>query len=141
MKSKNLEDAQFKQSLGIETSIDIQSLELKIEKGSKILKNTSLNKLKDAEYTFKVLTGKDVTQYTLEQDIKFEPLKIDGSIDDYLDNVIDSYLKYSEQLLQISKDYYNDENYENDNKYNYTGLGECRKSTAESATRPILSSY
>ena len=56
----------------------------------KSLQNTqksSENTLKDAEYSFKVLTGKDVSQYNLEQDVNFEPLKIDGSIDEYLDNV------------------------------------------------------
>ena len=94
-------------------SIDLKSSELEIQN----LQNTqksSENTLKDAEYSFKVLTGKDVTQYSLEQDVKFEQLKIDGSVDEYLDNVIDSYLEYSEQLVKLNKDYY-DNNYENDN--------------------------
>jgi hypothetical protein len=47
-----------------------------------------------------------VTQYTLEQDIKYDTFKIDGSVDDYLDNAIESYLKYKTQLIQLNKDYY-----------------------------------
>ena len=94
-------------------SIDLKTTELEIE-NLQNAQETSQNTLKDLEYSFKVLTGKDVTQYNLEQDIKFEPLKIDGSIDEYLDNAIDSYLKYSEQLVKLNKDYY-DKNYENDN--------------------------
>ena len=89
---------------------DLKSTELEIQN----LQNTqksSENALKDAEYSFKILTGKDVSQYSLEQDVNFEPLKIDGSIDEYLDNVIDSYLKYTEQLVNLNKDYY-DKNYE-----------------------------
>ena len=109
VEKNNLDDAKFKQSLGIETLIDIESAELQIQKDQNDL-NKSQNQLKDAEYKFKVVTGKDVTQYTLEQDIKFEQLKIDGSIDDYLDNVIDTYLNYSEQIVQRNKDYYADSN-------------------------------
>ena len=39
-------------------------------------------------------------------------LKIDGSIDEYLDNVVERYLKYSTKLVELNKDYFND----NDNK-------------------------
>ena len=112
IKNKELEDDKFKESLGMIRSIDLKSTELEIQN----LQNTqksSQNELKDLQYSFKVLTGKDVTQYSLEQDIKFEPLKIDGSIDEYLDNAIDSYLKYTEQLVKLNKDYY-DKDYEKD---------------------------
>lgn len=87
VENKKLQDTKLKQSLGIQTSIDVQSYELQIQKDQNTL-STNQNKLKDAEYSFKVLTGKDVTQCTLEKDIKFEPFKIDGSIDDYLDNIL-----------------------------------------------------
>ena len=67
--------------------------------------------LKDAQYSFKVLTGKDVTKYSLEQDIKFDKFKIDGSVDEYLDNVVENYLKYSTQLIELNKDYFNDKDH------------------------------
>jgi len=107
VKNTQLEDVKLKQSLGIKTSIDVKSTSLDIEKlqNSQVL---SQNALKDLQYSFKALTGKDLEQYSLEQDVNFEPLKIDGSMDEYLDNTIDSYLKYSEQLLKLNKDYYND---------------------------------
>ena len=95
IKNTDLENSKFKASLGMTIDVDLKSTELDMQN----LQNTqksSENALKDAEYSFKVLTGKDVSQYSLEQDIKFEPLKIDGSIDEYLDNTIDSYLKYTE---------------------------------------------
>ncbi|EHI98609.1 hypothetical protein CDLVIII_1925 [Clostridium sp. DL-VIII] len=131
--NKNLQDANLKQSLGIKTSIDIKTTELSIQKEQNDL-TTNQNKLKDAQYAFQLLTGKDASQYTLEKDINFEPFKIDGSLDDYLDNIIDSYLKYSEELLQTSKDYY-DKDYEKDNNITTDDLDQA-KSDAEEATKP-----
>ena len=94
LKTKELSIAKLKNDKGIITSVDLNAYELKIEDLKDKLKSNE-NGLKDAEYSFKVLTGKDVTQYSLEKDVKLETLKIDGSVDEYLDNVIDNYLKYS----------------------------------------------
>ena len=109
IKNKELNDAKLKNSLGITTTTDLTGTKLQIETLQNQQKS-SQNALNDAEYSFKVLTGKDVTQYTLEQDIKYDTFKIDGSVDDYLDNSIDSYLNYKTQLIQLNKDYYNDSN-------------------------------
>jgi hypothetical protein len=133
IKNKGLDDAKLKESLGITTSIDLKSTELEIEN----LQNTrksSEHALKDAEYSFKVLTGKDVTQYSLEQDVKFEQLKIDGSVDEYLDNAIDSYLKYSEQLINLKKDYY-DNSYDSNNGISADDIDKA-ETAAKSATKP-----
>jgi hypothetical protein len=133
---ENLQHAKLQESLGISTSIDTQSKALAIQKEQNALA-TSQNQLKDAEYTFKVLTGKDVTQYTLEKDIKFEPFKIDGDIDTYLDNVIESQLEYKEELLSISKDYYNDKDYESDNGITTDDMN-AAETTAAAATIPTM---
>ena len=109
VKTKQLSYAQLRQSLGLMTSTDLKSNEIQIETLQNTQKSNE-NSLKDAEYSFKVLTGKDVTQYNLEQDIKYEVFKIDGSVDDYLDNAIDNYLKYKEELIKLNKDYYSDSN-------------------------------
>lgn len=133
---QNLQHAKLQESLGISTSIDTQSKALAIQKEQNAL-TTSQNQLKDAEYTFKVLTGKDVTQYTLEKDIKFEPFQIDGDIDTYLDNIIESQLEYKEELLSISKDYYNDKDYESDNGITTDDVNNA-ESAAEAASKPTL---
>ncbi|MDR3593689.1 TolC family protein [Clostridium sp.] len=92
---------------------------------------SSQNALNDAEYSFKALTGKDVTQYSLEQDIKYEIFKIDGSVDEYLDNAIDSYLKYNAQLIKLNKDYMTDK----DNEISADNVNKA-ETAAESATKP-----
>ena len=107
IKNKELNDTKLKNSLGIVTTTDLTATQLQIE-GLQNAQKSSQNKLKDAEDSFKVLTGKDVSQYTLEQDIKYDTFKIDGSVDEYLDNSIENYLKYSTQLIQLNKDYLND---------------------------------
>lgn len=107
IKNKELSDAKLKKSLGLMTSIDLSGTELQIQSLQNQQK-LSQNTLKDAQDSFKVLIGKDVTGYTLEQDIKYEKFKIDGSVDEYLDGVIDNYMKYSEDLLKLNKDYLDD---------------------------------
>lgn len=127
IKKKLLEDAKFKESLGMITSSSLQSTELEIE-NLEITQKSNENALKDAEYSFKALTGEDVTKYSLEQDIQYESLQIDGSIDDYLDNVIDSYLKYTEELVNLNKDYYND----SDNKVTSGDVSDAKKNSRRS---------
>lgn len=129
LKAKEISIAKLKNDKGIITSVDLNTYELKIEDLKDKLKSSE-NGLKDAEDSFKVLTGKDVTQYNLEKDAKFETLKIDGSLDEYLDNVIDNYLKYSEQLIKLNKDYLSDE----DNK-----VADVTDKDKPSSEKPILS--
>lgn len=107
IKNKQLSDAKLKKSLGLMTSIDLSGTELEIQ-SLQNQQTLSQNTLKDAQDSFKVLTGKDVTAYALEQDIKFEKFKIDGSVDEYLDDVIDNYMKYSEDLVKLNEDYLDD---------------------------------
>lgn len=111
VRNKELSDAKLKKTLGLSTSVDLGDTELQIKNLENQLK-LSVNQLKNEQDSFKVLTGKDVTQYALEQNINFEKLKIDGSIDEYLDNVIDSYLKLKVDALKLSKDYYDDKDHQ-----------------------------
>jgi len=107
IKNKELNNTKLKNSLGVVITTDLTATQIQIESLQNAQKS-SQNALKDAQYSFKVLTGKDVTQYSLEKDIKYDVFKIDGSVDEYLDNAIDNYLKYKTQLIQLNKDYYAD---------------------------------
>lgn len=107
IKTKELSIAKVKNASGVITTLDLNGDELKIEDLKDKLKSSE-NALKDAEYNFKILTGKDITGYSLEEDIEFNKFKVDDSIDDYLDRVVEKYLKYSTKLIEINKDYFND---------------------------------
>lgn len=135
IKNKELDYTKFKESLGMITSTDLKSTELEIEK----LLNTqklSESTLKDSQDSFKVLTHIDITKYSLEQDIEYETLKINNSINEYLDDVIDKYLKYTEQIIKLKKDYYND----SDNKVT-AGDVDNAKDISENAIEPKRSDY
>jgi hypothetical protein len=108
IKSKEISDTKLKNSLGLITTIDLKTIEIQIESLQNEQKSNQ-NALKDAQDSFEVLTGKDVTKYILEQDIEYDTFKIDGSVDEYLDNIIDSYLNYKTQLYELNKDYYKDD--------------------------------
>jgi hypothetical protein len=131
VKTKQLNDAKLKNNLGLLTEVDLQANQIQIQ-NLQYAQNYSENQLKDAIYSFKVLTGKDVTQYNLEQDIQFDKLKIDGDVDEYFDEVIDKDLKYKVELNKITKEYYND----HDNQVSESNVQDA-KTKSDGATVPI----
>lgn len=130
VRNKELNDAKLKKSLGLVTSIELGDTELQIKNLQNQLQY-NINQLKDAQDSFKVLTGKDTTQFTLEQDIKYEKFKIDGSVDDYLDNIIDSYLKLKVDALKLNKDNLDDNEVSEDDVNN-------AKTTSINAIAPTI---
>lgn len=131
VKNKELNDAKLKKNLGLITSVDLDDTELQIKSLQDKLQ-VSVNQLKDAQDSFKVLTGKDTTQFTLEQDIKYEKFKIDGSVDEYLDNIIDGYLKLKIDALKLNKDYLDDNEVTEDDVT-------AAKTTSVTAVEPTIS--
>ncbi|MFT8347357.1 TolC family protein [Clostridium saccharoperbutylacetonicum] len=131
VKTKQLNDAKLKNNLGLLTEVDLQANQIQIQ-NLQYAQNYSENQLKDAIYSFKVLTGKDVTQYSLEQDIQFDKLKIDGDVDAYFDEVIDKDLKYKVELNKINKEYYND----HDNQVSESNVQDA-KTKSDGATAPV----
>ena len=113
LKNKDLSITKVKNEVGSTISVDVDANSILLEDLQDKLKSNE-SALKDAQYSFKVLTGKDVTQYSLEQDIKFDKFKIDGSVDEYVDNAIENYLKYTTQIVGLNKDYFNDSDHKVD---------------------------
>ena len=136
IKNKELNNTKLKNSLGVVITTDLTATQIQIESLQNAQKS-SQNALKDAQYSFKVLTGKDVTQYSLEKDIKYDVFKIDGSVDEYLDNAIDNYLKYKTQLIQLNKDYYTD----NSNSITVTSAPDPKKYEISDLTNEQIDNY
>ena len=132
VKNEQYDNQKLKVKLGSDLETNLKSTELVVLQKQNDL-NQKQNDIKDKEYSFKALTGKDVTLYTLEQDIKFEPLKIDGSIDEYLDNLIESYLSYGEQIVKLNKDYY-DNDYEDEKKASDKAIGDTQTAITNAQT-------
>ncbi|OOM82431.1 outer membrane efflux protein [Clostridium puniceum] len=103
IKTKQINDTGLKKNLGLVTSIDVKNAEIELEK----LKNTEKAKedqLKNSQDYFEVLTGKDLSKYSLDESQEFEAFRITGSVDQYFDGVIDKYKKYDKKLLELTKD-------------------------------------
>jgi len=104
---KDLKDNELRKNLGLLTSTEMKTQEIKIKTSENTIKDKE-NKLKNAKDYFKVLTEKDLNDYILEQDANYEVLKIDGSVDAYFDKVIEKYFRYKEKNIQLTDDYIKD---------------------------------
>lgn len=108
LKKKDLDYMKGKLELGMETpnqctdaQIEIKSLQDEITS-----KENSLNNNKDY---FKVLTDLDLKNtYSLDYNVNYTKFKIDGSVDEYIDDKIDKYVKYDAEILKLAKDYMKD---------------------------------
>lgn len=113
LKSEDLNITKIKNDVGGATDVEVDTNSNSLEDLKDKLKSSE-SALKDLQYNFKVLTDKDVTKYSLDQNIKYDVFKIDDSVDGYLDNIVENYLKYSAQLVQLNREYINDSNHKVD---------------------------
>lgn len=107
IKTKEFKDSELKQKLGLLISTDLKTLEISLQTLKNSLQDKE-NTLKNSKDFFKVLTDKNLNEYTLEQDPKFEAFKIEGSVDEYLDNIVEKYYKYDKKSTELLKDYVKD---------------------------------
>lgn len=139
IKTKEIKDSELKKKLGLITSIDMKTAQVDLE----TLKNSQKdkeNKLKNSKDYFLVLTGKDLNKYSLEQDPTFEVFKIEGSVDDYFDDVIDKYLRFKTEKLKITREEVRDNKVDKPDsdddaprKSSYTQVGEDGKAVFDGA--------
>ncbi|MGL4663435.1 MAG: TolC family protein [Clostridium butyricum] len=108
LQKTEIQQYNLKKSLGLVTDINIDQVNLGLQKNLNDLDNKQ-NTLKDDKENFKVLTGKDVDQYTLEDKIEYKKFALDGSLDEYLDGVIDEYVSYIQEINDLNKDFWNDD--------------------------------
>ena len=103
IKKKENEYIQFKKSIGMSTTIDIKKAEIDFQKLINSEK-AQQDQLKNAQYYFRIITEKDVNNYVLEQNQEYKEFRIEGSLDEYFDKVVDKYYKYDKKLLDMTKD-------------------------------------
>lgn len=121
LQKSEIDQYNLKKSLGLVTDINIDQVNIGLQKNLNDLNNQE-NKIKDDKYNFKVLTGKDVDKYTLEDSIQYKKFEFDGTIDEYLDSLIDEYVSYTEEINELNKDYWNDD----DNKITNSDVSDAK---------------
>lgn len=108
LKNNDLNFLKGKLSLGMATSNQIEDAQIEIKslQDDITAKENSLNNRKDY---FKVLTDSDLKNtYVLDYNVDYTKFKIDGSVDEYMDDKIDKYFKYDNEILKLTKDYMKD---------------------------------
>ncbi|WP_297424831.1 hypothetical protein [Clostridium sp.] len=108
LKKNDLDYLKGKLSLGMSTDKQVNDalIELRSLQDDITAKENLLNDSKDY---FKVLTDLDLKNtYELQYEMNYTKFKIDGSIDDYIDNKLDTYFKYDNKILDLTKDYLKD---------------------------------
>ncbi len=107
IKNKELDYMKTKVAIGIATAnqlddkqIEVKSLQDDIQAKENSLKN-------NLDY-LGVLTNLNLSNYTLDSGLNYTEFKIDGSIDQYLDDKIDTYFEYNNKILDLTKDYLKD---------------------------------
>jgi len=109
LKNNELDYMKGKLALGMATPNNLKDtqIEIKTLKDEITAKENTLNNNRDF---FKVLTDLDLKNtYALDyNNIDYTKFKIDGSIDEYIDDKIDKYLKYDIEILKLTKDYMKD---------------------------------
>ncbi|MCQ2015724.1 TolC family protein [Clostridium butyricum] len=138
LQKTEIQQYNLKKSLGLVTDINIDQVNLGLQKNLNDLDNKQ-NTLKDDKENFKVLTGKDVDQYTLEDKIEYKKFALDGSLDEYLDGVIDEYVSYTQEINDLNKDFWNDD----DNKVTNSDVSDAKDfyEANKDKKAPSLSDY
>lgn len=105
---RSLNESKLKLNLGLATSIQIDGLELSLQK----LKNdltTKEDSFKNEKLKFKSDTGIDVDDYILDDTLNYKKLEVEGDLDSYFEGLVDELLSYSEQIYELDKEYWNDD--------------------------------
>ncbi|MBE6063378.1 MAG: TolC family protein [Clostridium butyricum] len=100
--NKKYSDIKLKNKLGLITKLDTSEFELNVRKLKDGIQSAE-SALKVAQYSFNNLTGLNVENYKLSEDIEYDKFEIDGCVDDYLDEIVEDYIEASLKQKMIDK--------------------------------------
>lgn len=104
IKNKELNTIQTKVRIGMATENQLTDKEIEIKSVQDDIKAKE-DSLKNNKDYLGVLTNLNLSNYGLDTNIKYDVFRIDGSVDEYLDDKIDAYLKYNDEMIKLTKDY------------------------------------
>lgn len=108
LENNDLNYLKGKLSMGMATPNDVNDAQINIKSLQDEI-TAKENALSDDEDYFKVLTNYDLKNtYILDYDMDYTKFKIDGSIDDYIDERLNSYFEYDDKIIDLTKDYMKD---------------------------------
>ncbi|MDF2614316.1 MAG: putative multidrug efflux pump, outer membrane protein [Clostridia bacterium] len=104
IKTKELGQMKVKKEVGVISSIQYDSIQIELENLVNS-KKSKLESLSNEKSYFKLVTGKELTKYTLEDTLSYEAFRVPGDADQYMNTKIADYLKYDNDLAQFAKDH------------------------------------
>ena len=104
VKTKELSIMKTKVTIGSATSNQLYDKQIEITKAQDAIKAKEDSLKVNIDY-LGVLTNLDLSNYTLDTNTDYNTLKIDGSVDEYLDDKINQYLKYNDEIIKFTDDY------------------------------------
>lgn len=107
IKNNELYYLKAKVQIGKAKSNDLEDKEIEVKslKDSITAKENSLSINK--EY-FGVLTNLNTSNCIFDRSVNYNKFKIDGSIDNYIEEKLDEYLHYNEEILNLTEDTFNE---------------------------------
>lgn len=104
IKNKELADVRTKVSVGMATDNQLNDKGIEIKALNDDIKAKE-DSLKNGIDYLGVLTNLNLSNYTLDENIEYDVFRIEGSEEGYFDDKIDTYLKYNDEMIKLSKDY------------------------------------
>ena len=107
IKNKELDIVRGKVGIGMATDNQLNDKQIEIKSVQDDIKAKEDSLKNNIDY-LGVLTNLNLSNYTLDQNIEYNVFRINGSVDEYLDDKIDAYLKYNDEMIKLTKDYFDD---------------------------------
>jgi len=104
IKNKELSTVRTKVSIGMATDNQLNDKQIEVKSVQDDIKAKEDSLKNNVDY-LGILIGLNLSNYSLDQSIQYNIFKIDGSVDGYFDDKIDTYLKYNNDMIKLTKDY------------------------------------
>ena len=101
--TKELRQSAIKNQKGQVNPITYQTQEIELMT-LKTSKTSKEEELKNAQLYFKVVTGKDLMKYVLDENMAYEPFRIIGSVEGFINSKISIYLQYDKELAKLHEE-------------------------------------
>lgn len=102
-KTAEIESFESGMDVGVKTSIELETQKHNLQKEKDILED-GVNKLKDLKKKLTLMTGINIEDYLLDDTLKFNPFKLEGNLDNYINDKINTITKYSKELVDLYED-------------------------------------
>lgn len=107
IKNKELNMLETKATIGMATGNQLDDKEIEINSLKDDI-TAKENSLKNSVDYLSILSNLNLENYIFDRNVKYDVFRIDGSVDDYIDDKIEEYFKYDQDTIDISKDYFDE---------------------------------